>query len=166
MIYTKEEKLRVVKLYLNGVIEYPPNATHHQRDNIRKRIKEWVGLYKAHGEEGLEPKNHEYSFETKKKAVQMILDAYTRNTILRARLLDLGSCSITYRLCGSKQLTQPLCFSAFRYKISGNSTFPSSRKTGNGCLPKSMKSPHLPMSRHIHFENSQTEGVWKVPCPA
>ena len=78
MIYTKDEKLRVVKLYLNGVIEYPPDATHHQRDNIRKRIKEWVGLYKAHGEEGLEPKNHEYPFEIKKKAVQMVLDGQSR----------------------------------------------------------------------------------------
>ena len=78
MIYSKEEKLRVVKLYLNGVIEYPPNATHHQKDNIRKRIKEWVGLYKAGGEEALEPKCHEYSFEIKKKAVQMVLDGHSR----------------------------------------------------------------------------------------
>ena len=78
MIYSKEEKLRVVKLYLDGVIEYPPEATHHQRDNIRKRIKEWVGLYKTHGEEGLEPKCHEYPFEIKKKAVQMVLDGHSR----------------------------------------------------------------------------------------
>lgn len=89
MIYSKEEKLRVVKLYLNGVIEYPPNATHHQKDNIRKRIKEWVGLYKAQGEEGLEPKNHEYSFETKKKAVQMVLDGQsTYQTMFQLGIKD------------------------------------------------------------------------------
>lgn len=89
MIYTKEEKLRVVKLYLNGVIEYPPDATHHQRENIRKRIKEWVGLYKAQGEQGLEPKNHEYTFETKKKAVQMILDGHsTYQTMFQLGIKD------------------------------------------------------------------------------
>ncbi len=82
MVYSKEEKLRVVKLYLNGVIEYPPNATHHQKDNIRKRIKEWVGLYQAQGEEGLEPKAHAYSFEIKKKAVQMVLDGESRYQVM------------------------------------------------------------------------------------
>ena len=37
MNYTVEEKMRVIKLYLEeGKIEYPPNATPCQKDNIRK----------------------------------------------------------------------------------------------------------------------------------
>ena len=73
MNYTKEDKLRVVKLYLDGVIEYPPNATTNQKVNIRKKIKKWVGVYKAHGEVGLEPQKHCYSYEDKKYAVERVL---------------------------------------------------------------------------------------------
>ena len=73
MVYTKEEKLRVVKLYLDGIIEYPPNATPRQKDNIRKKIKKWVGVYKAQGEAALEPRTKSYTYEDKKFAVERIL---------------------------------------------------------------------------------------------
>ena len=73
MNYTVEEKVRVVRLYLDGVIEYPPNATPQQKENIRKKIKKWVGVYKAHGEEGLEPKKKSYSYEDKKYCVERLL---------------------------------------------------------------------------------------------
>ena len=73
MIYSKEEKLKVVKMYLDGVIEYPPNATRQQKDNIRKKIKKWVGVYKAYGEEGLEPKKNTYTYEDKKYVVERLL---------------------------------------------------------------------------------------------
>ena len=74
MVYTKEEKLRVIKLYLDGgIIEYPPNATATQKDNIRKKIKKWVGVYKAKGEAGLEPKVKRYTYEDKKYIVERLL---------------------------------------------------------------------------------------------
>ena len=73
MVYTKEEKLRIVKLYLDGIIEYPPNVTPRQKDNIRKRIKKWVGVYKAQGEDALEPRVKSYTYEDKKYAVERIL---------------------------------------------------------------------------------------------
>ena len=74
MVYTKEEKLEVVKLYLEqGIIVYPDNATPQQKENIRKRIKYWVGIYKAKGEEGLEPKRKTYSYQDKKHAVERLL---------------------------------------------------------------------------------------------
>ena len=73
MNYTKEEKLKLVKLYLDGTIEYPPNSTSQQRNNIRKKIRKWVGVYKAQGEVGLEPRTRSFSFEDKKYAVQRIL---------------------------------------------------------------------------------------------
>lgn len=73
MVYSKEEKLRVVKLYLDGVIEYPPNATPQQKNNIRKKIKKWVGVYKAKGELGLEPQVRAFTYEDKKYAVERLL---------------------------------------------------------------------------------------------
>ena len=73
MTYTKEEKLKVVKLYLDGVIEYPPNATAQQKENIRKKIKKWVGVYKAKGEAGLESKVNRYTYEDKKYVVERLL---------------------------------------------------------------------------------------------
>ena len=73
MVYTKEEKLRVVKLYLDGIIEYPPNATPQQKKNIRKKIKKWVGVFKAQGEEALEPRKKSFTYEDKKFAVERIL---------------------------------------------------------------------------------------------
>ena len=73
MLYTKEEKLKIVKMYLAGIIEYPPNATQKQKRNVRKKIKMWVGLYKAQGEIGLESKTHQYSYEDKKYAVERVL---------------------------------------------------------------------------------------------
>ena len=37
MVYTKEEKLRIVKRYHKGIIDYPPGATSTQKDNIWKK---------------------------------------------------------------------------------------------------------------------------------
>ena len=37
MVCTKEEKLRIVKRYLKGIIDYPPGATSTQKDNIWKK---------------------------------------------------------------------------------------------------------------------------------
>lgn len=73
MVYTKEEKLKIVRMYLDGVIEYPSNATPQQKNNIRKKIKKWVGVYKAQGEKGLEPKTHRYTYEDKKYVVERLL---------------------------------------------------------------------------------------------
>lgn len=74
MLYTKEDKLRVIKLYLDeGIIEYPPNATTQQKQNIRKRLKKWVGVYKEKGENALEPKKKQYTYEDKKYAIERLL---------------------------------------------------------------------------------------------
>ena len=74
MVYSKEDKLKVIKLYLDaGIIEYPPNATPMMKNNIQKRIKKWVGVYKEKGEKGLEPKVKRYAYEDKKFAVERIL---------------------------------------------------------------------------------------------
>ena len=74
MVYTKEEKLRVIRLYLDaGIIEYPPNADIRMKNNIQKRIKKWVGAYKEKGEDALEPRVKHYSYEDKKYAVERLL---------------------------------------------------------------------------------------------
>ena len=73
MVYTKEEKLKIIKDYLDGSFVYPPNITHQQKDNIKKRIKKWVGAYLAKGEEALEPKVKHYTYEDKKYAVERFL---------------------------------------------------------------------------------------------
>ena len=74
MLYTKEDKMRVIRLYLDeGKIEYPPNADTHQKQNIRKRIKKWVGVYKEKGEDGLEPKKKQFTYEDKKFAIERLL---------------------------------------------------------------------------------------------
>ena len=73
MIYTKEEKLKVIRDYLDGTFVYPPNLTKNQKDNIKKRIKRWAGAYLAKGEEALEPKKNHYSYEDKKYAVERFL---------------------------------------------------------------------------------------------
>lgn len=74
MVYTKEEKLRVIRLYLDaGIIEYPPNADKWMKNNIQKRIKKWVGVYKEKGEEGLEPRVKRYTYEDKKYAIERLL---------------------------------------------------------------------------------------------
>lgn len=75
MRYTKEEKLRVVKLFLDyGIIEYPEGITTKEKTNIRKKVRKWVGVYRAYGEEGLEQKCRSYSFEDKKYAVERVLN--------------------------------------------------------------------------------------------
>lgn len=79
MNYTVEQKMRVIRLYLDkGIIEYPPNATPYQKDNIRKRVKKWVGVYKEKGEEGLIPKTKSYSFLDRKHAVERILNGESK----------------------------------------------------------------------------------------
>ena len=43
MVYTKEEKLEVIRLYLDfGIIKYPEGITAQQKENIKKRVKSWV----------------------------------------------------------------------------------------------------------------------------
>lgn len=74
MVYTKEEKLEVIRLYLDfGIIKYPEGITAQQKENIKKRVKSWVGVYKAKGEEGLEPKRKSYSYQDKKHAIERLL---------------------------------------------------------------------------------------------
>ena len=75
MVYTKDEKMEIVRWYLDtGKITFPENATHRQKDNIRKRVRYWVGIYKEKGEEGLEPKRKSYSYLDKKRAIERILN--------------------------------------------------------------------------------------------
>ena len=73
MIYSKEEKLKIIQDYLDGSFVYPPNITPQQRANIHKRIKKWVGAYLTKGEDSLEPKKHRYVYEDKKYAVERFL---------------------------------------------------------------------------------------------
>ena len=73
MVYTKDEKMQVIKEYLDGTFVFPPNLTRQQKDNIRKRIKKWIGVYQLHGEKALEPKQKHYSYEDKKYAVERFL---------------------------------------------------------------------------------------------
>lgn len=74
MVYTVEEKLQVIKLYLErGIIRYPEGATARQKENIRKKIRKWVGVYKEKGEEGLAPKRKSYSYKDKKFAIERLL---------------------------------------------------------------------------------------------
>ena len=74
MVYTKEEKLEVIRLYLDfGIIRYPEGISPQQKENIKKRVKAWVGVYKAKGEEGLEPKRNSYSYQDKKHAIERLL---------------------------------------------------------------------------------------------
>ena len=47
MVYTKKEKLRIIKEYLDGTYVYPPNISRQERENIRKRIIKLVGAYQA-----------------------------------------------------------------------------------------------------------------------
>lgn len=79
MVYTKEEKLRVVKLYLEqGIVEYPINATTQMKCNIRKKVKKWVGVYKEKGEEGLAPQTRSFTFAQKKQAVERVLNGESK----------------------------------------------------------------------------------------
>ena len=73
MIYSKEEKLKVIKDYLDGTFIYPSNLTRQQKNNLKKKIKKWVGAYLAKGEEALEPKKHRYTYEDKKYAIERFL---------------------------------------------------------------------------------------------
>ena len=59
---------------------------------------------------------------------------------------------LQYKIKSFLKITQPLCFSDFTRKIRGNSSFQFSRKIGNGCLPKPMRSPHLTIPfAYIHI---------------
>ena len=59
---------------------------------------------------------------------------------------------LQYKIKSFKKITQPLRFSDFTRKIRGNSSFQFSRKIGNGCLPKPMRSPHLTIPfAYIHI---------------
>ena len=78
MVYSKEDKLRIIKLYLEGVNIYPPDLTPQQKDNMRKRIKNWVNVYKKFGEQGLELKAHRYTPEQKIAAVERVLNGESR----------------------------------------------------------------------------------------
>ncbi|MCF0117376.1 MAG: helix-turn-helix domain-containing protein [Bacilli bacterium] len=82
MIYSHEEKLRIVKRYLRGIVDYPPNATPQQKNNILKKVKKWVGVYKKGGAVALKPKNHEYSYNEKKAAVERILNGESKYEVM------------------------------------------------------------------------------------
>lgn len=78
MVYSKEQKLKIIKEYLDGQFVYPPNITTQQKENIRKKIKKWVGVYQAKGEEGLEPKVKRFSYQDKKYAIERLLSGESK----------------------------------------------------------------------------------------
>ena len=73
MVYSKEDKLRIIKLYLEGVDVCPDNLSKQQKANLMKRIKGWVHVYRLHGEAGLEPKTKQYSQKERINAVERVL---------------------------------------------------------------------------------------------
>ena len=78
MNYTKEDKLRIIKLYLDGISPYPDDLTPSQKSNLKKKIKKWVNIYKQCGEEGLEPKVHRFTAEERLSAVERVLKGESR----------------------------------------------------------------------------------------
>ena len=78
MNYTKEDKLRIIKLYLDGISPYPDDLSSSQKNNLKKKIKKWVNIYKQHGEEGLEPKVHRFTTEERLNAVERVLKGESR----------------------------------------------------------------------------------------
>ena len=78
MVYTKEDKLRIIKLYMEGVNVYDDNLTKSQKNNLQKKIKVWLNLYKNFGEEGLEPKTIQFSQEQRIQAVERVLNGESR----------------------------------------------------------------------------------------
>ena len=96
MVYTKEEKLEVIRLYLDfGIIKYPEGITAQQKENIKKRVKSWVGVYKAKGEEGLEPKRKSYSYQDKKHAIERLLAGETAGNVTPNDLTNILVATIT-----------------------------------------------------------------------
>lgn len=72
--YTKEFKMKVVKVYLNNEGEYRYLAKKYGVSD-KKIVKVWVNTYKSLGYEGLKVsrKNNNYSFEFKKNIVKLYL---------------------------------------------------------------------------------------------
>ena len=78
MTYTKEDKLRIVKLYLEGVQVCPEDLSPSQKNNLKKKIKRWVATYKNFGEEGLEPRTRRFTAEQKLEAIERVLKGESR----------------------------------------------------------------------------------------
>lgn len=68
--YSEEFKLSIVQQYLTGVDGF--KAIAHQHGFCPSMVFRWVGLYRAHGAEGLRKKCSHYSMEFKLAVLQCI----------------------------------------------------------------------------------------------
>ena len=79
MRFTKEFKLECVKKYKAGEYIDDPGGCKHE--TFTRRIRVWTSMYDALGEEGLEHRRREWSWQGKMALVQRVLGGESLNSV-------------------------------------------------------------------------------------